>query len=368
MVASWSSVVGSTWKACRERRRHSKIKLLGHSFGTHYLSSYASSMAQGWSLFYQKVPIQKWKKNTNLLWHNGVPVASMAVTWGLLCLVWRLKNRIRSGLELISWPACIPHAATKLRFPMLTGKNKQLVKTAVGCALRVLLSFWRSCLSGFRAMQRLDWCHLGTTIPALLRNPLSTHLTQQNVLLKACSMSTWLDLARTGLGVVLSIFQGVSNTNCRHRIMEFLERMFHVCDFNGTTLNFPDATDATKTYPIGTWSASDTLKTLKFICPRFGQWIQKWYLVTNSWSTLKRDFSPLIPAWNALQAWSLDWFLPKAVLVQILQTCTRWAPIPRKKNWGFNPYKWPYKWVTWVIASRSGVISPYLYLEVEPFL
>jgi len=29
---------------------------------------------------------------------------------------------------------------------------------------------------------------------------------------------------------------------------------------------------------------------------------------------------------NALQAWSLEWFLPKAVLVQILQTCPRWAP------------------------------------------
>ena len=51
MVASWCSVVGSTGKACGEdhsaRRRHSKIKLLGHSFGTHYLYSDASSMAQG---------------------------------------------------------------------------------------------------------------------------------------------------------------------------------------------------------------------------------------------------------------------------------------------------------------------------------
>lgn len=106
--------------------------------------------------------------------------------------------------------------------------------------------------------------------------------------------------------------------------MEIWKRMFHVCDFDGTILDFPDATDAT--YPIGTWSASDTPKILKFICPRFGQWIQTGYPVTNSCSTLQLDFSPLIPAWNALQAWSLDWFLPKAVLVQILQTCPRWAP------------------------------------------
>ena len=43
MVASWSSIMGSTGKACDEdhsaRRRHSKIKLLGHSFGTHNLYS-----------------------------------------------------------------------------------------------------------------------------------------------------------------------------------------------------------------------------------------------------------------------------------------------------------------------------------------
>ena len=59
-------------------------------------------------------------------------------------------------------------------------------------------------------------------LAALLRNPLSTHLTQQNVSLQTFSMSTWQDLARTGLGVVLctcwaSSFRE-SNTNCRHRI------------------------------------------------------------------------------------------------------------------------------------------------------
>ena len=37
-------------------------------------------------------------------------------------------------------------------------------------------------------------------------------------------------------------------------------------------------------------------------------------------------------------------------------------------KWGFNPYKWPYKWVTRVGTSRSGVISPHLQLEAEPFL
>ena len=56
----------------------------------------------------------------------------------------------------------------------------------------------------------------------------------------------------------------IYDTSC----MEMWKRMFHGCDFNGTILDFPDATDATKTYPIGTWS---TPKILKFICPRFGQ-------------------------------------------------------------------------------------------------
>ena len=37
-------------------------------------------------------------------------------------------------------------------------------------------------------------------------------------------------------------------------------------------------------------------------------------------------------------------------------------------KWRLNPYKWPYKLVTGVITSRSGVISPCLQLEAEPFL
>ena len=101
---------------------------------------------------------------------------------------------------------------------------------------------------------------------------------------------------------------------------KFWKRMFHVCDFNGTILNFPDATDATKTYPIGTWSASDTPKILKFTGPRFGQWIQKGYPVTNSCSTLQLDFSPLIPAWSTLTLYKPDlWIDSCSSLVQILQ-------------------------------------------------
>ena len=33
--------------------------------------------------------------------------------------------------------------------------------------------------------------------------------------------------------------------------------------------------------------------------------------------------------------------------------CTRWAPTSCK--WGYNPYKWPYKWVTGAITPINGL-------------
>ena len=40
---------------------------------------------------------------------------------------------------------------------------------------------------------------------------------------------------------------------------------------------------------------------------------------------------------------------------QIQDMGTRWAPISDKLS--YNPYKWPYKWVTGVVTHINGVIS-----------
>ena len=133
---------------------------------------------------------------------------------------------------------------------MLAGTNKQLVKSAVGCALPVLqdfllkkLPFWVQSNATTGLM-----CQLGTTMGPLLRNPSKMFPCRPF----PCLLG---DLARTGLGSVLCTCCASSFRECRTPIVcivswKFWKRMFHVCDFNGTILNFPDATDATKTYPM----------------------------------------------------------------------------------------------------------------------
>ena len=39
---------------------------------------------------------------------------------------------------------------------------------------------------------------------------------------------------------------------------------------------------------------------------------------------------------------------------------TKGGPRADRYKWSYNPYKWPYKWVTEVIIPINGVMGPYL--------
>ena len=39
-------------------------------------------------------------------------------------------------------------------------------------------------------------------------------------------------------------------------------------------------------------------------------------------------------------------------------TNSGWGPEPTRYKWNYNPYKWPYKWVTEVITPKRWVFQP----------
>ena len=125
-------------------------------------------------------------------------------------------NSQRLGAGKLTWWYSSCHQ--KLRFPMLTGKNKQLVKSAVGCALPVLQDF---------LLKKLPFWVQSNSTTGLMMQTLEgpcglVKESQQNVSLQTFSMSTWgFGQDWTGncfVYMLRIIFLGVSNTNCRHRI------------------------------------------------------------------------------------------------------------------------------------------------------